>query len=100
MEDVNTNKKWVIEAQKSIIAEDYPWYSVTISRMKFDSDLSPTHYSRWVVLTKKDIGYTKTIFCKRYDTILEAYIKFEMIVKACEEGQYHGCTHAEGEPID
>ena len=88
------NPKRILKRQKRIIAPDYPFYIVRIYQCSCGCN------GYYVTLNKVDIGYNKTILDIEYNNPLEAFIKFEKLVKECEEGCYDMVAFKEGEAFE
>jgi hypothetical protein len=80
--------------QKRVVAQDYPFFNISLWKCNCGCET----YS--VTLQKADIGYVKKLFDIEFNTLLEAFIRFEKFVNECEEGSHAICIKKEGETFE
>lgn len=84
-----------LKRQKRVIAQDYPFFVISLWHCACGCNT----YS--VTLHKTDIGYNKQLFDIEFETPLEAFMKFESLVRECEDGKYDVVrTLKEGEAFE
>lgn len=88
------HKGWILKVQKTIIAPDFPWYAVKVMKCSCGCGTYAA------VLDKKDLGYSKNILHIEYNSALEAMMKFEQLVRKCEDGTIESYVRVEGQSFD
>ena len=88
------NPQRILKRQKRIIAPDYPFFVVRA----YQCSCGCKGY--YVTLDKIDLGYTKILLDLEYNNPLEAFVKFERLVKECQKGKYDMITPEAGEAFE
>jgi hypothetical protein len=91
---LSTGQVLILKRQKKVVATDYPFFVISLYQCTCGCE------SYTVTLDKTDIGYKKEIFNIEYNTSLEAFVKFEKLVKECIEGKYNRLTDKDGKIIE